>query len=126
MLNHLSSTTFDPKKWTNADPILPHVRKFYLQGWPQATLGTDFKPYLTRKVELTIFNVGLTILNVGFLCNCPSARLSQVLNRLHESHKMKIVPETVACYTPHVRGRAYSKRLENFLRSSLMFRRRGF
>ena len=42
LLDHLSSTTFDAthiKKWTDTDPILAHVRKYYLQGWPQATLG---------------------------------------------------------------------------------------
>ena len=59
LLDHLSSTTFDAtfiKKWTNTDPVLAQVRNFCLQGWPRANLTAEFKPYVSRKDELSILD----------------------------------------------------------------------
>ena len=95
MLDHLSSTTFDAifiKKWTNTDPVLAQVRNFCLQGWPRASLTAEFKPYVSRKDELSILD-GCVLW--GSRVVIPPQGQTQVLNELHEAHtgasKMKML-----------------------------------
>ena len=95
LLDHLSSTTFDAtfiKKWTNTDPVLAQVRNFCLQGWPRASLTAEFKPYVSRKDELSILD-GCVLW--GSRIVIPPQGRTQVLNELHEAHtgasKMKML-----------------------------------
>ena len=60
LVDHLSSTTINAahikKRWTVTNPILSRVQHYILQGWPQVTLGDDFKPFVTRMSELSILD----------------------------------------------------------------------
>jgi len=52
LLDHLTSATVNAahiKQWTDTNPLLSRVRRCILQGWPQAKLGDDFKPFIARK-----------------------------------------------------------------------------
>jgi len=91
----LSSTTFDAthiKKWTDTDPILARVQRYCLHGWPQVNLGSDFKPYITRKSELSVLN-GCVLW--GSRVIVPPQGQPQVLEELHKAHtgtsKMKML-----------------------------------
>ena len=88
-------TTFSAayiKKWIDADPVLSWVRKFCLQGWSQVNLGPEFKPYVTRKTELSVLD-GCVLW--GSCIIIPSEGRTQVLDELHDSHtgmsKMKML-----------------------------------
>jgi len=59
LLDHLSSTTTTAahiKQWTNINQVLSRVGCCILQGWPQAKLDDDFKPFVVRKNELSALN----------------------------------------------------------------------
>ena len=83
LLDHLSATTFSAayiKKWTDSDPVLSRVRKFCLQGWSQVNLGPEFKPYATRKTELSVLD-GCVLWGSRIII--PPEGRAQVLDELH-------------------------------------------
>jgi len=43
-------------RWTDTNPILSRMRQYTLQGWPWANLSDDFKPFFTRKEELSVLD----------------------------------------------------------------------
>ena len=59
MLQSIPVTAQQIKYWTDRDPIMSFVRSFVLKGWPNTTADLkpeDIKPYLNRKMELSIHN----------------------------------------------------------------------
>ena len=58
LVHHLAATivnTAQIKIWTERYPILSQVKKFLLQGWPQQQqLSDEFKPYVSRRDELSL------------------------------------------------------------------------
>ena len=95
LLDHLSSTTVNAahiKQWTDTNPVLSRVHRCILQGWPQATLGDDFKPYIARKNELSVLN-GCILW--GSRVVVPPQGQAKVLAELHSCHtgacKMKML-----------------------------------
>ena len=95
LLDHLLSTIVNAahiKQWTDTNPVLSQVRRCILQGWPQATLGDDFKPYIARKNELSVLN-GYILW--GSRVVVPPQGRAKVLEELHSCHtgacKMKML-----------------------------------
>ena len=81
LVDHLSSTTINAahiKRWTATDPILSRIQHYMLQSWPQASLGDDFKPFVTRKSILD----GCILW--GSRVVVPPQGRPQVLEELHE------------------------------------------
>ena len=55
ILHSLPVTAKHIKKWTNQDPLLSRVRTMIQQGW-QYTNDADFKPYMRRREELSVYD----------------------------------------------------------------------
>ena len=86
LLNHLSATTVTSKhirRWTDTDPTLARVRQYILKGWPTTQLGEEFKPFKSRKSELTVLN-GCIIWRARVIV--PTNGQKSVLEELHEAH----------------------------------------
>ena len=59
LINHLETTTLSSshiRRWIDKDPTLSKVRQYILQGWPTAQLGEEYKPFTSRKDELSVLD----------------------------------------------------------------------
>ena len=99
LVDHLSSTSIGAaniKYWTTRDPILSCVRRFVTTGWPDYGLGDEYRPYTSRKNELSVLDG--CVLWASRVIVPPQGR-QLVLEELHESHpgisKMKALAR---CY----------------------------
>ena len=82
MLHSLPVTAENIKQWTNRDPVLSRVRDMIQQGW-HFTNDSDFKPYLRRKDELSVYDG--CILWGSRVVVPPPGRV-KVTHELHEGH----------------------------------------
>lgn len=86
LINHLSATAVSSasiKTWTDNDPLLSQVKKYVTKGWPQDELPPDFKPYKSRKSELSLLD---GCLMWGARVIVPPRGRTLVLEELHETH----------------------------------------
>ena len=86
LLNHLESTTVTSshiRRWTDTDPTLSRVRQYILQGWPTTQLGEEFKPFNSRKDELSVLD-GCILWGARVVVPPPGQKA--VLEELHETH----------------------------------------
>ena len=86
LLNHLESTSVTSshiRRWTDTDPTLSRVRQYILQGWPTTQLGEEFKPFNSRKDELSILD-GCILWGARVVVPPPGQK--SVLEELHETH----------------------------------------
>ena len=93
LTNHLSSTCISAaniKEWTSKDPILSSVRRFVSTGWPDIKLGDEFRPYTSRKSELSLLD-GCLLWASRIVIPPPGREM--VLDELHDTlpgtNKMK-------------------------------------
>ena len=74
------------KAWSREDPIMSQVIEQTMKGWPrEETLKAlpDFKPYVTRKYELSVVD---GVLLWGNRVVAPGKGRPRVLQELHQSH----------------------------------------
>ena len=86
LVNHLSTTTITAnhiRRWTDTDPTLSKVCQYLLQGWPNGDLGKDFKPFTSKRDELSIHN-GCVLCGAGVVVPPPGRKTA--LDELHETH----------------------------------------
>ena len=86
LTEHLSSTCIPAhhiKQWTSRDPVLSCVRRFIQTGWPEEDLQPQFRPYYSKRSELSVFDG--CILRASRVVVPPPGR-EQVLQELHETH----------------------------------------
>ena len=86
LLDHLSATPVSAtqiKDWTNKDELLSRVKRYVLLGWPEGSLGEEFKPYTTKKTELSILD-GCILWGTRVVVPPPGRKL--VLEELHDTH----------------------------------------
>jgi len=86
LINHLSSTSIDAahiKEWTARDPILSCVRRFVQTGWPDHYLGDEYKPYVSRKNEMSTLDG--CVLWASRVIVPPQGRQA-ILKELHDTH----------------------------------------
>ena len=56
VMDHLDNSPVqvkDIKRWTSHDPILSAVRHQVMYGWPNPDDSVEFKPYTSRKTQLS-------------------------------------------------------------------------
>ena len=83
---HLSSTSINAgsiKEWTAKDPLLSQVLRYIQTGWPNHPLGEDFKPFTSRKSELSTLD-GCILW--GSRVVIPPQGRTLALQELHETH----------------------------------------
>ena len=86
LLNHLDATTISSshiRRWTDKDPTLSRVRQYILQGWPTTQLGEEYKPFKSRKSELSVLD-GCILWGARVVVPPPGQK--SVLEELHETH----------------------------------------
>ena len=86
VINHLSATAASAgnvKDWTAKDAVFSRVRQYLLLGWPDQQLGEEFKPFTSRKDELSLQD-GCILW--GSRVVIPPQGREAVLEELHESH----------------------------------------
>ena len=86
LTEHLSSTCISAhhiKQWTSRDPVLSCVHRFIQTGWPEEDLQPQFRPYYSKRSELSVFDG--CILRASRVV-VPSPDREQVLQELHETH----------------------------------------
>ena len=86
LVNHLSSTTITAahiRRWTDTDPVLSKVRNYLQQGWPSSELEKEFKPFKSRRNELSIMD-GCILWGARVVVPPPGRKA--VLEELHETH----------------------------------------
>ena len=86
LLNHLETTTVSSshiRRGTDKDPTLSKVRQYILQGWPTAQLGEEYKPFTSRKDELSVID-GCILWGARIVVPPPGQK--SVLEELHETH----------------------------------------
>jgi hypothetical protein len=86
LTQHLSSTSISAnhiKQWTSRDPVLSCVRRFIQTGWPEEELQPEFRPYFSKRSELSVFDG--CILRASRIV-VPSPGRDQMLQELHETH----------------------------------------
>ena len=86
LICHLSSTSISAasiKDWTSKDPILSQVLRYVQRGWPDETLGEQFKPYTSRKAELSAMD-GYLLWGSRIVIPPPGRELA--LQELHDTH----------------------------------------
>ena len=95
LVNHLSSTTITAahiRRWTDTDPVLSKVHNYLQQGWPYSELEKEFKPFKSRRNELSIMD-GCILWGARVVVPPPGHKA--VLEELHETHlganKMKVL-----------------------------------
>jgi len=87
LVHHLASTCVSAsniKHWTTKDPLLAKVRRFIQLGWPEEALGADYKPYYTRKQELSVYD-GCILWGSRVVIPPPGRK--SVLDELHQAHQ---------------------------------------
>ncbi|KAL5463687.1 hypothetical protein EMCRGX_G032610 [Ephydatia muelleri] len=83
LLNSSATTANQIRKWTDKDPTLSRVRQFLLTGWPSSNLAEEFKPYVTRKLELSVLD-GCVLWGARVVI--PPQGRANILQELHEVH----------------------------------------
>lgn len=71
------------KLWTERDPVLSQVKRWVMQGWPASVEEVGFKPYVKRKLELSVLDGCLLW---GSRVVVPTPGQAQVMEELHEAH----------------------------------------
>ncbi len=69
--------------WTDKDPVLAHVRRYLLQGWPSHELKAELQPYWKRRDELSVMDKCVLW---GTRVMVPPPGREQPLEELHETH----------------------------------------
>ena len=82
-LNSPLVTAAQIKAWTERDPCLSKVRKLVLEGWTETKGDEQFKPYATRKDELSVKD-GCVLWGIRVVV--PPQLHSRVMDELHEGH----------------------------------------
>ena len=82
ILHSLPVTAEHIKKWTNQDSTLSRVRTMIQQGW-QFTNDADFKPYMRRREELSVYD-GCVLW--GSRVVVPPQGHTKIIKELHEGH----------------------------------------
>ena len=82
-LNEALVTAAQIRSWTEKDQVLSRVRKYILQGWPEAVEGKDFAPYFQRKEELSLEDGSVLW---GTRVVVPQQLRGQVMEEIHEGH----------------------------------------
>ena len=83
-LNNVSPVT--PRQirtWTDKDPVLSHVRRFVLHGWPDREASEDMQPYWRRKDELSVMD-GCVVWGSRVVIPPPGRKW--VIDELHKTH----------------------------------------
>ena len=86
VMDHLDNTPVqvkDIERWTSHDPILSAVRHQVMSGWPNPDDSLDFKPYTSRKTQLSC-QAGCVLW--GSRVIIPPPGRAKLLKQLHESH----------------------------------------
>ena len=86
VINHLSSTTVSAaniKQWTAEDPVMSCVLRFLMSGWPDELLDKEYRPYSSRRSELSVLD-GCLLRGSRIIIPPPGRQL--VLDELHETH----------------------------------------
>ena len=65
------------------DPTLSQVQRYLSTGWPESSLGDNFKPYRKRKRELSTLD-GYVLWGVRVIVPPQGRKL--VLQELHDTH----------------------------------------
>lgn len=71
------------KTWTERDPVLSQVKRWVMQGWPEAVGEERFKPYAKRKLELSVLD-GCILWGSRVIVPLPGQ--AQVMEALHDAH----------------------------------------
>ena len=83
---HLSSTSINAgviRSWTAKDLVLSRVLRFIQTGWPDQITDEKFKPFLSRKTEMSVWD-GCILW--GSRMVIPPQGRELVLQELHETH----------------------------------------
>ena len=86
LISHLSTTPINAsniKHWTSKDPLLSQVLRYIQIGWPDRTLGDDFKPFISRNSKLSSL-VGCNLW--GSRVVIPPQDREVALQELHKTH----------------------------------------
>lgn len=82
LVQHLASTCIcasNIREWTRRDPVL----RFLQSGWPEQSPGEDFKPYFSKKLELSLMD-GCILWGNRVVVPTPGRK--SILAELHETH----------------------------------------
>ncbi|XP_064090807.1 uncharacterized protein LOC135204583 [Macrobrachium nipponense] len=87
LLEHVDTTNVnssDIRRWTDRDPVLSQVRSCILNGWDNNfELNEDYKPYVSRKNELTLLQ-GCILWGNRIIV--PLQGRYKVTDELHDTH----------------------------------------
>ena len=86
VLDHLDNTPVqvkDIQRWTSHDPILSAVRHQVMSGWLNPDDSVEFKPYTSRKAQLSC-QAGCVLW--GSRVVIPPHGRAKLLKQLHEAH----------------------------------------
>lgn len=84
--HHLESTRIsssEVSQWTEKDRLLSRVKRFVTSGWPSVKLDREFQPYLSRQLEISLFDGCLLW---GSRLIIPPPGRSYLLEQLHQTH----------------------------------------
>ena len=71
------------KSWTAKDPVMSRVYHYVQNGWPDTTLDHNYKPYFTKRNELSVFDGCLLW---GSRVVIPGPGQNTILEELHQGH----------------------------------------
>ena len=87
LLEHLDTisplTAKQIQSWTDKGPVLAHVRRFVLHGWPSHEPREELQQYWRRREELSVMD-GCILWGARVIV--PKPGREQVLQELHETH----------------------------------------
>jgi hypothetical protein len=86
LMDHMETTPVKVdqiKAWTRKDPVLSKVLKYVLQGWPHQCPSEEFRPFFTRKNELSVEDHCILW---GSRVIIPPPGREAVIKELHETH----------------------------------------
>ncbi len=83
LILHLSSTSINIKDWTAKDPVFSRVLRYLQTGLLNQTLEEDFKPFVSRKSELSVLD-GCILWGSRIVIPPQGRKLA--LEELHEAH----------------------------------------
>jgi len=88
LLNYLETsapvTATQIKSWTARDPVLSHVLKYVLSGWPNHVDNPELVPYVRRQSELSVQD-GCILWGARVIV--PPQGRDAILSELHEGHQ---------------------------------------